>query len=128
MPIFYEDSLLTNMYNKDRQLVEKAIQLYQDTNEIVLNDNAFDCLGSLIPGRFSVHTKTKDKDHSDFWELLDYLRKELEVPKQAYIPKLRDKLEIESINILENRVYCRVKNKPAYLIHFNLNEVVLLKD
>ena len=99
MTIFYEDSLLTNMCNKDRQLVEKAIQLYQGTNEIVLDDNAFDCLGRLIPDHFSIHTKTKDKDHSDFWELFDYLKKELKVPKQAYIPKLRDKLEIESINI-----------------------------
>lgn len=69
------DSLLSNIDNKDRELIIKAAELSGFSNIVYIEDVATYGDNIILENHFGLHTMTKQIDHSKFWRKFDKLKK-----------------------------------------------------
>lgn len=71
-----KDSLLSNIDNKDRELIIKAAKLSSFSNIVYIEDVATYGDNIILENHFGLHTMTRQIDHSKFWRKFDKLKKE----------------------------------------------------
>lgn len=68
------DSLISNMENKDRDLIIEAAKLSGFSDIVYIKDIATYGNNKIIKGFFGVHTKDRARDHHDFWKKFEELQ------------------------------------------------------
>lgn len=69
-----DESLLSNMENKDKAIIVKAIELSGYSDIIYITDKAIDDRGRILKKCFAVHTLSRRKDLSKFWRKFEELK------------------------------------------------------
>ncbi len=74
MDELYEDTLLSNIDDEDRELVIEAAKQSGFGSIVYIIDTAYCSNGRVLSGNFGLHTSRRDLDHSKFWRKFDELR------------------------------------------------------
>jgi len=69
----FNDTLLSNMDNSERELVEKAIEISDSEDNIQIQNKAFIRGGEIDHNMFGLHIKNRHIDPTPFWEIYDQL-------------------------------------------------------
>jgi len=70
----YPDTLLSNMDNSERELIEEAIKISNLKDNIQIQDKAFVHGGKIDSNMFGIHIKNRRIDTTPFWHAYDKLR------------------------------------------------------
>jgi len=72
----FDDTLLSNMDNSGRELVEEAIKISNSEDNIHIRDEAFIRGGKIDTNMFGVHIINRHIDTTPFWKAYDKLTNE----------------------------------------------------
>lgn len=75
MDELYENTLLSNMNDEDRELVIEAAKQSGFDSIVYIIDTAYYSKDKVLFGNFGLHTSKRDLDHHKFWEKFHELRK-----------------------------------------------------